>query len=82
MAILQVLTGSINVPGGWVISPRLRLTDVSLPFPGKPLGAEEYPLFYTLWGRTSPYAVMNMVPESVPDKIRAFIVAGATPFVR
>ncbi len=81
MAILQVLTGNINVPGGWVISPRLRLTDVSLPFPGKPLGAEEYPLFYTLWGRTSPYAVMNMVPESVPDKIRAFIVAGGNPLV-
>ena len=81
MAILQVLTGNINVPGGWVISPRLRLADVSLPFPGKPLGAEEYPLFYQLWGRTSPYAVMNMVPESVPDKLRAFIVAGGNPLV-
>ncbi|OPY62107.1 MAG: Acetylene hydratase [Syntrophorhabdaceae bacterium PtaU1.Bin034] len=81
MAILQVLTGNINVPGGWVISPRLRLADVSLPFPGKPLGAEEYPLFYELWGRTSPYAVMNMVPESVPDKLRAFIVAGGNPLV-
>ncbi len=81
MAILQVLTGNINVPGGWVISPRLRLADVTLPFPGKPLGAEEYPLFYTLWGRTSPYAVMNMVPESVPDKLRAFIVAGGNPLV-
>ncbi len=81
MAILQVLTGNINVPGGWVVSPRLRLTDVSLPFPGKPLGAEEYPLFYTLWGRTSPYAVMNMVPENVPDKLRAFFVAGGNPLV-
>ncbi len=81
LAILQVLTGNINVPGGWVISPRLRLNDVSLPFPGKPLGAEEYPLFYELWGRTSPYAVMNMVPESVPDKLRAFIVAGGNPLV-
>ena len=81
LAILQVLTGNINVPGGWVISPRLRLNDVSLPFPGKPLGADEYPLFYELWGRTSPYAVMNMVPESVPDKLRAFIVAGGNPLV-
>ncbi len=81
MAIVQVLTGNINVPGGWVISPRLRLADVALPFPGKPLGAEEYPLFYELWGRTSPYGVMNMVPESVPDKLRAFIVAGGNPLV-
>ncbi|HPJ68853.1 MAG TPA: molybdopterin-dependent oxidoreductase [Desulfobacteraceae bacterium] len=81
MAILQVLSGNINVPGGWVVSPRLRLNDVSLPFSGKPLGAEEYPLFYELWGRTSPYAVMNMVPESIPEKLRAFIVAGGNPLV-
>lgn len=81
LSILQVLTGNINVPGGWVISPRLKLKDVSLPFQGKPLGADEYPLFYELWGRTSPYAVMNMVPESVPSKIRAFFVAGGNPLV-
>jgi anaerobic selenocysteine-containing dehydrogenase len=81
MAILQVLSGNINVPGGWVISPRLKLKDVSLPHPGKPLGAEEYPLFYEVWGRTSPYGVMNMVPESVPDKLKAFIVTGGNPLV-
>jgi formate dehydrogenase (coenzyme F420) alpha subunit len=81
MAILQVLSGNINVPGGWVISPRLKLKDASLPFHGKPLGAEEYPLFYELWGRTSPYGVMNMVPESVPEKLKAFIVAGGNPLV-
>ncbi|WP_243372645.1 molybdopterin-dependent oxidoreductase [Geotalea sp. SG265] len=81
MAILQSITGNINVPGGWVISPRLSLADVSLPFPGKPLGADEYPLFYELWDRTSPYAVMNLVPESIPSKIKAFIVAGGNPLV-
>ena len=81
MAILQSITGNINVPGGWVISPRLSLADISLPFQGKPLGAEEYPLFYELWGRTSPYSVMNLVPESVPDKLKAFIVAGGNPLV-
>ncbi len=81
MAILQVLTGNINVPGGWVISPRLRLANITLPFPGKPLGADEYPLFYQLWNRKSPYGVMNMVPESVPEKIKSFIVVGGNPLV-
>jgi anaerobic selenocysteine-containing dehydrogenase len=81
LAILQVLTGNINVPGGWVVSPRLRLKEASLPFPGKPIGAEEYPLFYEVWGRTSPYGVMNMVPESVPEKLKAFIVTGGNPLV-
>ncbi len=81
MAILQVLTGNINVPGGWVISPRLRLANITLPFQGKPLGADEYPLFYQLWNRKSPYGVMNMVPESVPEKLKSFIVVGGNPVV-
>ncbi|GLI39406.1 molybdopterin-dependent oxidoreductase [Geobacter hydrogenophilus] len=80
-AILQTLTGNINVPGGWVAGPRLRLADITLPIPGVPLGADEYPLFHQFWGRTSPYGVMNMVPESIPDKIKAFIVAGGNPLV-
>jgi anaerobic selenocysteine-containing dehydrogenase len=81
IAILQTLTGNINVPGGWVISPRLKLKDASLPSSGKPLGAEKYPLFYEVWGRTSPYGIMNMVPESVPDKLKAFLVTGGNPLV-
>ncbi len=81
IAILQVFTGNINVPGGWVISPRLKLANITLPFPGKPLGADEYPLFYQLWNRKSPYGVMNMVPESVPEKLKSFIVVGGNPLV-
>jgi anaerobic selenocysteine-containing dehydrogenase len=81
MAILQVLTGNINVPGGWVISPRLKLANITLPFQGKPLGADEYPLFYQLWNRKSPYGVMNMVPESVPEKLKSFIMVGGNPLV-
>ncbi|CAG0934816.1 thiosulfate reductase / polysulfide reductase chain A [Rhodocyclaceae bacterium] len=80
-AILQAISGNINVPGGWVSGPRLRLTDITLPIPGTPLGADEYPLFHQFWGRTSPYGVMNMVPESIPGKIKAFIVAGGNPLV-
>jgi anaerobic selenocysteine-containing dehydrogenase len=80
-SILQTITGNINVPGGWVISPRLRLKDVSLPTPEKPLGVDDYPLFYELWGRISPYGIQTMVPESIPDKLKAFIVAGGNPLV-
>ena len=81
LAILQTLTGNVNVPGGWVSSPRLRLADITLPFPGQPLGTEEFPLLYQMWGRTSVNGVMAMVPESVPDKLRAFIVVGGNPLV-
>lgn len=40
-----------------------------------------YPLFHRLWGRSSPYGVVNMVPESIPDKLKSFIVVGGNPLV-
>jgi anaerobic selenocysteine-containing dehydrogenase len=80
-SVLQIITGNINNPGGWVISPRLKLGNVGLGVEGEPLGADQYPLFYEVWGRKSPYGVVTCVPESVPDKIKAFLVVGGNPVV-
>ncbi|MDW8001556.1 MAG: molybdopterin-dependent oxidoreductase [Deltaproteobacteria bacterium] len=80
-AILQTITGNINVPGGWVISPRLRLGNVGSTIDDKPLGADEYPLFYEVWGRKSPYGVITLVPESIPEKIKAFLIIAGNPVV-
>ncbi len=80
-SILQIITGNINNPGGWVISPRLPLGNVGMGVEGEPLGADQYPLFYEVWGRKSPYGVVTCVPESVPDKIKAFLVIGGNPLL-
>ena len=80
-SVLQVITGNINNPGGWVISPRLKLGNVGMEVEGEPLGADQYPLFYEVWGRKSPYGVVTCVPESVPEKIKAFLVIGGNPIV-
>ena len=80
-AILQSITGNINNRGGWVISPRLPLGNVGMDVEGEPLGADRYPLFYQVWGRKSPYGVVTCVPESVPDRIKAFFVSGGNPLV-
>ncbi len=82
-SILQVITGNINVPGGWVISPRLAFGNVGLKVEGElePLGADQYPLFFEVWGRKSPYGVVTVVPESIPDKLKAFLVVGGNPLV-
>ena len=80
-SILQVITGNINVPGGWVISPRLAFGNLGLETEGTPLGAKEYPLFFEVWGRKSPYGVVTMVPENIPDKLKAFLVVGGNPLV-
>jgi len=80
-SILQVITGNINVPGGWVISPRIPFGNVGLKVEGKPLGADEYPLFFEVWGRKSPYGVVSVVPENIPDKLKAFLVVGGNPLI-
>jgi len=80
-SVLQVITGNINIPGGWVVSPRLAFGNVGLRVDGEPLGADQYPLFFELWGRKSPYGVVTVVPESIPDKLKAFWVAGGNPLI-
>src|SRR5512136_1606594 len=80
-AILQTITGNINNPGGWVISPRLILTGLGLPTERTPIGAEDYSLFYEIWGRKSPYGQVVCFPDSVPDVIKALIVTGGNPVV-
>jgi anaerobic selenocysteine-containing dehydrogenase len=80
-SILQVITGNINVPGSWVISPRLAFGNVGLNVDGEPLGADQYPLFFEIWGRKSPYGVVTVVPESIPDRLKAFLVVGGNPLV-
>lgn len=80
-SILQTITGNINVPGGWVISPRPFLGNVGLSGDGDPLGTDKYPLFIELWGRKSPYGVVTMVPENIPNLLKSFIVVGGNPLV-
>ncbi|MEM2093057.1 MAG: molybdopterin-dependent oxidoreductase [Candidatus Bathyarchaeia archaeon] len=82
LAILQTITGNIQVPGGWTRVPRLRF-GVKLSLIGKPMGADEYPLFYQIWGRTSAFGQAMLFPEMAitgkPYPIKALIVTGGNP---
>ncbi len=84
-AILQTLTGSIDVPGGWVSTNAIRLTDLRIPVDEEPMGADEYPLFYKAWGMVTPYGHAMVFPDRVlsekPYPIKALIVAGGDPAV-
>ena len=62
-AVLQTITGNINVPGGWVTSPPPRFGNPGYSVEGRPLGCDQYPLFsssgadrhlmaWLLWFRT------------------------------
>ena len=79
--VLQTITGNINVPGGWVTSPPPRFGNPGFSLGGDPIGSEKYPLFFDLWGRKAPYGVVTMVPESIPEKLKAFLVEGGNPLI-
>ncbi|MFO7461037.1 MAG: molybdopterin-dependent oxidoreductase [Desulfatiglandales bacterium] len=80
-SVLQAITGNINVPGGWVTAPAPRFGNLGLTVEGDPIGSDQYPLFFEMWGRKSPYGVVTAVPESIPDKLKAFLVVGGNPLV-
>lgn len=82
-AILQTITGNIDVKGGWASLAFPRLGDLRLPVEEKPIGAEEHPIFYSFWGRSSPYGQTLYFPKAVleekPYPIKAFIVVAGNP---
>lgn len=83
LSILQTITGNIDVPGGWVCTNAIRLTDLRIPVDEDPMGAAEYPAFYRLWGKANPYGHAMLFPDMVltekPYPIKALIVAGGNP---
>ncbi len=85
LALLQIITGNIDIPGGWVNLPFIRLGDLRVTEISEPIGAEEHPLFRRFWGRTSPYGQQMLFADAVldgkPYPIKAMIVNGGNPAV-
>ena len=80
-AVLQTITGNINVPGGWVTSPPPRFGNPGYSVEGRPLGCDQYPLFFELWGRKAPYGVVTLVPDNIPEHLKAFLIVGGNPLI-
>lgn len=85
LSLLQIVTGNIDKPGTWLTIPFIRMADLRLPMEEKPIGAEEYPLFHSVWGRVSPYGIATLFPkavlEGIPYPMKASIVTAANPLV-
>ena len=83
LAILQAVTGNVDVPGGWVNVPFPRLGSLNIKVDEDPIGAAEHPLFYRLWGRQSPYGQTMYLPDAIldgkPYPVKALIVTGGNP---
>jgi len=83
IAILQAITGNYNRPGGWCVNPFMRLTDLRLPVEGKPIGADQHPIFHSFWGMTSTYGQQMLLPDVIltekPYPIKAMLVSAGNP---
>ena len=83
LAILQAITGNFANPGGWGPTPLLRMSDLRIPVEEKPVGAEEYPIFHSFWGKTAPYGQQMLLPDQIrtgkPYPIKAMLVSGGNP---
>ncbi|RLC92794.1 MAG: nitrate reductase [Chloroflexi bacterium] len=83
LCIIQAVTGNLDVPGGWAMTPLVKLTDLRIPVEEAPVGAAEYPVFYKTWGRPVPYGQSmpwaDQVLSEKPYPIKALIVTGGNP---
>ncbi len=84
-AILQAVTGNVDIPGGWVSIPFIRLGDMRVTEISDPIGTREHPLFRRFWGRISPYGQQMLFADAVlnedPYPIKGLMVTGGNPAV-
>lgn len=80
-ALLQAITGNVYLPGTWVRVPMPHWTRSRIPMEEKPIGSDDYPLYYGLWGRTfgegQGISLPDAVLESKPYPIKAVILVAA-----
>ena len=85
VAILQAITGNIDIPGAFIQVPRLRVNIVeeTKKVPEIPIGIKEYPVFYGIYGRTFGEGQTMILLESIlsgqPYPVNSMIVSGSNP---
>jgi len=87
VAILQAVTGNIDVPGGFVTPSGLRLSPMRLPemVKEKAIAEERYPLAYQIWGRPigegQGMVLYDTLLTGEPYPIKAMIIQGSNPLL-
>lgn len=84
-AIMQAVTGNVDIPGGWVSIPFIRLGDLRMTEISDPIGTREHPMFRRFWGRTAPYGQQMLFADAVlkgdPYFIKGLVCTGGNPAV-
>ncbi len=80
---LQAIAGHLDVPGGKVFKMpnRLQLNRILTPLPveaPKPVGADEYPLYYEVRKEAHAALLPQSILEDDPYPVRALIISGSS----
>ena len=87
IAILHAVTGNLDVAGGTISISRPRLRPLRLPelVRDKPLGAQEYPLSYSVFSKLIGEGQGMVLPDAIltgrPYPVKAMIVSGCNMVV-
>jgi anaerobic selenocysteine-containing dehydrogenase len=80
--IVFAITGNIDVPGGLVLRPKVKLpykrTDLDPPAGPKPIGADRYPLFCDLTKMAQFMEAPRAILHGDPYPVKALIIAGGS----
>lgn len=85
VAILQAITGNVDVAGGFIRAPRLRENIIEMPVrpEEKAIGQDRYPIFFGILKREFGEGQTMLLPETIlsgkPYPIKAMIIAGSNP---
>jgi anaerobic selenocysteine-containing dehydrogenase len=87
VAILQALTGNIDVAGGFIRGPRLRENSIEVPvkLEEKAIGQDEYPTFFGIFGHEfgegQTMVLLDSLLTGEPYQIKAMFITGSNPLL-
>jgi anaerobic selenocysteine-containing dehydrogenase len=82
VAMMKVITGNVDVPGGDLFTPGPKLKDMTSPLPESdipPVGSKEFPLFCQIRKEGRALSLPRAILERRPYPVTAMIIAGGNP---
>ncbi len=84
IAILQAITGNLDICGGALFIPDFHLESISLTARQEPveaIGQNEFPLFHSFTGHSQANVYSNAILDAQPYPVESMIVVGSNPLL-
>jgi anaerobic selenocysteine-containing dehydrogenase len=82
LALLKAITGNLDVPGGDLFTPRLKLKDITAPLPEPPVpavGMDRFPVFCRTRREAHALGLPDAILEGKPYPVKGMIITGGNP---